>query len=460
MHSATTGLTQGSPLSPTLFGVFADGLIRLIQQRCPNVGPLTVDGLRVPVLAYADDFLLMATSPEDLQQLLHFVAEWCVMVGMLVNPDKTVIMRFPEVPIEGVTWSYGGASLRVVVCTRYLGVYVSSRAGIGETFRHLHQRMQASWALMIRRYHNLRSAPSVGLLLRLFLACVVPTASYACEVWGFRSFPGASHSFTAESLVTTYLSMLRQLAGVRQTVATPILLEELAVQPLRDIWLKRAVTFWNSLAGLPANHLFARVARGDCFLGVTTHAPTWAGSLMRTLVRTGYPYPIDAHRLHVVVWGAVSTLLRDRAHRPWVDLHVAPMFCPSGRAQLCTYFRWFRRPLHVPRARLFSLLIDARRLRVFLRFRMGVHGLPIDAGRQRGVARSERRCDMCPTGAVGDEYHFVFVCPALAPVRAHYAALFRPSFRTLRAFLWQEDILAVVRFVYDCFQVRSQLQTH
>ena len=178
---------------------------------------------------------------------------------------------------------------------------------------------------------------------------------------------------------------------------------------------------------------------------------------MRTLVGMGYPYPIDAHRLHVVVSGAVSTLLRDRTHRPWLDLHVAPMLCPSGRAQLCTYFRWFRRPQHVPSARIFSLRVDARRLRVFLRFRMGVHGLPIDLGRQRGVPRSERRCDMCSTGAVGDEYHFVFVCPALAPVRACYAALLGPSFQTLRSFIWQDDLLVVVRFVYDGFQVRSQL---
>ena len=107
--------------------------------------------------------------------------------------------------------------------------------------------------------------------------------------------------------------MLRQLAGVRPTVATPILLEDLSVQQLEDIWLKRAVTFWNSIARLPENHLYARVARGDCFLGVSSHTPTWAGSFMQALVRVGYPYLIDAHHLHPVVWGAVSTLLRSRA---------------------------------------------------------------------------------------------------------------------------------------------------
>jgi hypothetical protein len=64
-----------------------------------------------------------------------------------------------------------------------------------------------------------------------------------------------------------------------------------------------------------------------------------AGSFMQALVRVGYPYLIDAHHLHPVVWGAVRTLLCSRAQGPWEGLHVAPSLCPSRRAQLCTYFR-------------------------------------------------------------------------------------------------------------------------
>ncbi len=70
-----TGLKQGGPLSPTLFGLFADGLHRHLLHRCPGAGPPLRTGACVPDLGYADDFTLLSTTPDGLQRLLDAAAE-------------------------------------------------------------------------------------------------------------------------------------------------------------------------------------------------------------------------------------------------------------------------------------------------------------------------------------------------------------------------------------------------
>jgi hypothetical protein len=92
-----------------------------------------------------------------------------------------------------------------------------------------------------------------------------------------------------------------------------------------------------------------------------------------------------------------------------------------------------------------------RRLRIFLRFRMGCHGLPVDVGRRTGVPRTQRVCPWCPLQEVGDERHPVFTCPALEHIRLRYRHLFTSRTDTMAQFLWQDDLLSVARFIADCF---------
>jgi Reverse transcriptase (RNA-dependent DNA polymerase) len=194
IRPSQAGITQGFPLSPTLFGVVGDSLIRYIQSRCPNAGPFTIDRLRIPILGYVDDFVLLATSASDLQCLLSAVADWCEVFNMVVNCAKTRLMVFaglgrhaPE-DLSPIDVTFRGEPLEVVEQIRYLGVMFSSSLGLGATFPLLRRRMQLSWGTLLSQYGHLRAGVSIGLLLRLLSACVVPAGSYACEIWAFRGF--------------------------------------------------------------------------------------------------------------------------------------------------------------------------------------------------------------------------------------------------------------------------------
>ena len=92
-------------------------------------------------------------------------------------------------------------------------------------------------------------------------------------------------------------------------------------------------------------------------------------------------------------------------------------------------------------------------MRRFLRFRLGCHSLPIAAGRLASVPRHNRVCMCCTTGALGDELHLVFVCPALASVRLEYAALFSSDITTMRGFFSQQDHMGVFKYIMKCLDL-------
>jgi hypothetical protein len=127
---------------------------------------------------------------------------------------------------------------------------------------------------------------------------------------------------------------------------------------------------------------------------------------MKALRDVGYLYPIDAHFLHLLYFAAIKALACSGASSMWRDLSVLPLFCLSARAQLCSYHRWFRCPAHISRQALLFLPSHESHLRVFFRFRMRAHALPIDVGRICGVPRLLCHGGMCGTGAVGDGQHF------------------------------------------------------
>ena len=84
----------------------------------------------------------------------------------------------------------------------------------------------------------------------------------------------------------------------------------------------------------------------------------------------------------------------------------------------------------------------------FLRFRTGCHALPNVTRGWEGVPRSQRLCPLCQSQYC-DERHALLECPALVSLREKYHQLFCVH-NSMRQFLWQNNMLLLVRYVIKC----------
>ena len=75
---------------------------------------------------YADDTVLMAESPEELQMLLDAFIDYCTIWKLNVNVDKTKIMIFSRGrQPQDIKFSLNGLALEVVNSFTYLGIILS-----------------------------------------------------------------------------------------------------------------------------------------------------------------------------------------------------------------------------------------------------------------------------------------------------------------------------------------------
>ena len=78
------GVKQGDPLSPVIFNLVIDQLLRSLLQECGS----TYNGKTVRAMAFVDDLVLLADSPVGLQHLLDWTSTFLETCGLLLNTSK------------------------------------------------------------------------------------------------------------------------------------------------------------------------------------------------------------------------------------------------------------------------------------------------------------------------------------------------------------------------------------
>lgn len=123
------GLRQGCPLSPLLFMLLLSDLE--VELEGSTVGfdltymeqGRTVQQ-RLPGLMYADDIVLTAGSPSDLQRLLHICSKHAELLGLRFGTQKCAVLRWGNTGTlpDGDALTVQGKPIPFATTYRYLGV--------------------------------------------------------------------------------------------------------------------------------------------------------------------------------------------------------------------------------------------------------------------------------------------------------------------------------------------------
>jgi len=256
--SVDVGVSQGSVLSPFLYSVFIDGLIRYLKSD-PTLGVL-IAAEPLASLLYADDIVLLAPTAATLQRMLDLTSHYAHQWRFHFNGRKSQIVvqgsAAQQAEAQQQTWRLDGQTLLVVPEYKYLGMECGLPPGRAPANSFASRLVHAT----THRAHDLLLAGcemnelDARCSSRLWTALCRPILEYGSEVWT----PNQGQSKQLEQVQGWYA---RRVLGCSQGTPAVFATSELGLRSLelrREQYLLR---YWRRLCAALPERLLHRVFR-------------------------------------------------------------------------------------------------------------------------------------------------------------------------------------------------------
>lgn len=431
-----TGVRQGCPLSPFLFGVFVEMLHERIHTEHPNEGPTFdySDPVHVPLLLFADDIALLSYSPHGLQRLLHCLAEFCDENHLTVSMRKTKVVVFHKSLCRARLGQYTVQGRLVAVEDEYK--YLGLMFGTGRVLlstkleRAAACKGNAALSTLYRLFHSLHIQSNPYLKMKLFKAVVQPNLMYACEIWGTKLLaldPKEPFQSQVDGVSTPFY---RNLLGLKSSTSLWCLHRELGMYPWQLFCFRQMLRFVNKLRSMPDTTL-ARMALCDAIVDYRDHQHNnWFGQLLSFCDRIQAP---------VLLGHGVQTIPAFNEHECVARLKAVyySVFTSAGtqHPKIQKYHDCFASQLppsnkHWEAQPYLCTALTTQKASVIARFRLSSHHLASETGTWRGRIGSlphPTKCPWCSTQdsiVVQDEQHVLFTCQHFHHLRVQRPRLF------------------------------------
>ena len=442
------GVRQGESLSPFLFAMFINDLESTLQTS--GMLGLNMDTLKLFIVLYADDAVLLSESREDMQAGLNILSEYCKRWRLTLNTDKTkvVIFRTGGRPNRLDKWYYNGALLEVVSYFTYLGL-VFSRTGsfscAQQTLAKQGRKAVFSLYKMTKRFAGID--PLV--MCDLFDKMIVPILSYGCEVWGFHK---------GDAVEKVHREFLKHVLKVKSTTVNEFVYGEFGRRPLINLRYCRIVKYWFKILKSSATRLTRRVYLAQKrVIDVSENKVNWVSLLKDMLLSFGFGEAW--YNQGVGDEDSFMMVFKQRVN----DMYMQTWSHNLESTRKSISYRHFHTLLS-PCTYLKNIANVQHRMSL-TRFRTRNNRLRVETGSwgNSPVPFEERYCQCCNNDIVEDEYHFLLVCSQYNDIRKKYIPRFyrrRPNMQKFVQLLSSENCVLqrkLAAFTFYAFKNRNDL---
>ena len=399
-HS-TKGLKQGCNLSPNLFNLFIDDIIKCFNNKCD---PAKLISKNINCLLYADDLVLISESTEGLQNCLNKLYDYIQTWKLSINYKKTKSITISKRKTKTkCTFTIGKEKVDPCNSYKYLGTTISENGSFKGNLVNLNKKAFGAMFSLLKCI-NKHYAGNIKILLNLFDRMIVPILLYNSEVWGGIILPKNLKQLdylnenninnTVEKLQNRFL---KYILGVNVKSTNWAVRSETGRIPLTlkvyEAIIKYYQHIYRSKSKFMQESLKVNIDLDQNGIN------TW----YTVLKRISQFMLLDIKTIRENK--NISKLIKDKTYHLYKNTWNEEINKQKSNGKHQIY-------AEIKTQNCFEKYLDIENMNIrkaITKMRISSHKFPIETGRYEGKERHERLCPLC-CNDIGNEKHYLFEC--------------------------------------------------
>ncbi len=132
---------------------------------------------------FADEIVLLANSPSELQTMINKVSDWCEHWRMFTNTAKTHVIhsRANPTPLTDITFSYRNMIIEKLDRVRYLGMEMNEHVNLEIIANTISDAASRALGALSATYYQTKGM-TFDVYQTIYNTCVTPIMDYASQV--------------------------------------------------------------------------------------------------------------------------------------------------------------------------------------------------------------------------------------------------------------------------------------